>query len=221
MKSITISLLFTFLPFSNSFGGRITASDLLPVLGLVEPEGNLYDPKPSDLDVYNLRRILGSSFDSEVMSTQQPTAARLHPNGTVKLSIKKTRSGHLVPVGIPPRHIKRLHLHTMKLGEGKRVSLKMGNKMRRRFRDLIWLQSHCPLLQKWRDLGPRFWPRWFLENSCASRPTCSFPKGMICKPYKSVNKVLLRWHCQNWEMKKNCNWLKVQYPLVTECRCGC
>ncbi|GIY63753.1 hypothetical protein CEXT_306051 [Caerostris extrusa] len=29
-----------------------------------------------------------------------------------------------------------------------------------RFRDLLWLQSHCPLLQKWKDLGPRFWPRF-------------------------------------------------------------
>ncbi|KFM59249.1 Noggin-2, partial [Stegodyphus mimosarum] len=90
-----------------------------------------------------------------------------------------------------------------------------------RFRDLLWLHSHCPLLQKWKDLGPRFWPRWFLENSCAPRPTCSFPRGMVCKPHKSEDKVLLRWHCQNWDEKKNCEWLKVQYPLVTECRCGC
>lgn len=90
-----------------------------------------------------------------------------------------------------------------------------------RFRDLLWLQSHCPLLQKWRDLGTRFWPRWFLEGTCAPRPTCSFPRGMTCKPHKSVDKVLLRWHCQDWTQRLNCDWLKVRYPLVTECRCGC
>ncbi|GFU31647.1 hypothetical protein NPIL_252041 [Nephila pilipes] len=200
---------------------RPSVSKIVPVLELMEPEGDMYDPSPADTDGENLKKILGSFFDSKVMSLEQPPAFSLFPNGTIKLNLKKTRSGQFVPQGQPPKYIKRIHLQFIKMGDGKRINLKMGNKMRRRFRDLLWLQSHCPLLQKWKDLGPRFWPRFFLENSCAPRQTCSFPRGMVCKPHKSINKVLLRWHCQNWDQKKNCNWLKVQYPLVTECQCGC
>ncbi|XP_054711400.1 noggin-like [Uloborus diversus] len=205
----------------DKIGRRPSASQMLPVLELMEPKSSLYDPLPEDTNSEKLRLILGKFFDSQVMSESEPEAYSLYPNGTVRLKLKKTRSGYLIPQGQPPRHIQRLHLQSLKMGDGKKTNLKLGKKAKRRFRDLLWLQSHCPLLQKWKDMGPRFWPRWFRENSCAPRPTCSFPRGMVCQPHKSTDKVLLRWHCQNWEEKKNCDWLKVQYPLVTECRCGC
>ncbi|KAF8764212.1 Noggin-2 like protein [Argiope bruennichi] len=225
MRYLTFArcLLFTVLCIvsTKSKGRRPSVSKIMPVLELMEPEGAMYDPSPEDIDEGTLKNLLGNFFDSQVMSSEQPSAFTLSPNGTVKLNLKKTRSGQFVPQGPLPKHIKRMHLQFVKMAEGKRIHLKMGNKMRRRFRDLLWLQSYCPLLQKWKDLGPRFWPRFFLENSCAARQSCSFPRGMVCKPHKSVNKVLLRWHCQNWDQKKNCNWLKVQYPLVTECQCGC
>ncbi|KAG8197162.1 hypothetical protein JTE90_011322 [Oedothorax gibbosus] len=217
--SFCIFILLLLLPYNE--GRRPDPSSVLPVLDLLEPRGDLYDPRPEDTDEARLRSILGRSFDPKVMSIRQPTAFLTHPNGTVQLGLRKTWSGGMVPLGVPPKFIKRLKLQGVRMGDGKRIDIKMGNKMRRRFRDLLWLQSHCPLLQKWKDLGPRFWPRWFLENSCALRATCSFPRGMVCRPHKSLNKILLRWHCQNWESKKNCNWLRVQYPLVTECQCGC
>lgn len=133
--SIICLLFTTFLVFCycEKNGRRPTASKILPVLELVEPEGAMYDPKPQDIDIPNLRRILGTSFDAQVMSEVEPEAYSLHPNGTVKLALKKTPAGHFVPQGNPPRQIRRLHLQHVKLGDGKKINLKLGNKMRRRF----------------------------------------------------------------------------------------
>lgn len=111
---------------------RPAASKILPVLDLVEPEGKMYDPRPQDIDISNLRRILGSSFDSQVMSEIQPVAYSMYPNGTVKLALRRTSAGHLVPQGEPPKQLKKLNLQHIKLAEGKKINLELGNKMRRR-----------------------------------------------------------------------------------------
>lgn len=118
---------------------RPVASKILPVLDLVEPEGSMYDPKPQDIDSTKLKRILGASYDSEIMSEEQPAAYSLFPNGTVKLALRRTAAGHVVPQGDPPKQIKRLHLQHVKLAEGKKINLKLGNKMRRRL-VLLFLQ---------------------------------------------------------------------------------
>ncbi|CAL1284789.1 unnamed protein product [Larinioides sclopetarius] len=113
-------------------GRRPSVSKIMPVLELMEPEGAMYDPSPEDIDEGSLKNLLGSFFDSQVMSTEQPSAFTSSPNGTVKLNLKKTRSGQFVPQGPLPKHIKRMHLQFVKMAEGKRIHLKMGNKMRRR-----------------------------------------------------------------------------------------
>lgn len=131
-----VCILFTlFLPYCScdKTGRRPTASKILPVLDLVEPEGKLYDPQPQDVNIANLRRILGASFDPKVMSEEEPPAYSKYPNGTVKMELRRTPAGHLVPQGNPPRQIKRLHLQHVKMGDGKKINLKLGNKMRRRW----------------------------------------------------------------------------------------
>ncbi|GIY63755.1 hypothetical protein CEXT_306071 [Caerostris extrusa] len=95
-------ILLTFCIVSTKCKGRRpSGSKIMPVLELMEPEGAIYDPSPEDIDESNLKKLLGSFFDPQVMSTEQPSAFALFPNGTVKLGLKKTRSGQLVPQGAP------------------------------------------------------------------------------------------------------------------------
>ncbi|XP_035215301.1 noggin-2-like [Stegodyphus dumicola] len=200
---------------------RPSPSQDLPVLDLIEPKDKRYDPKPEDLNPRKLRDLMGRDFDKQFLSETRPMASILHPNGTVELSFKRTRKGKVVPTSKMPKEIRHLRLHALKLPDGSRFRMKVGKKMRRKFKQLLWAYTYCPVAYRWKDLGLRFWPRWIKEGSCLTLGSCSFPSGMSCKPHRFVRKMVLRWHCQDWSKKRLCKWLSVSIPIITECSCSC
>ncbi|XP_055946450.1 noggin-2-like [Argiope bruennichi] len=200
---------------------RPVPSHDLPVLDLIEPKDKRYDPKPEDLSPKPLRERLDRDFDKQFMSETRPLESILHPNGTVEFSFKRTKRGKLVPSSKMPKEIRHLRLHALKLPDGSRFRMKVGKKMRRKFKQMLWAYTYCPVAYRWKDLGLRFWPRWIKEGSCLTLGSCSFPSGMSCKPHRFVRKTVLRWHCQDWNKKKHCKWIPVNIPIITECSCSC
>ncbi|XP_046404150.1 5E5 antigen-like [Ischnura elegans] len=94
--------------------------------------------------------------------------------------------------------------------------------------------------------GRRAWPGEEGSGDQGQEPTCSIPAGMVCRPSRKRRITLLRWHCREWkdlgealsvegsggkaswavggEENNNhlkCQWIKVEYPIVTECSCQC
>lgn len=182
---------------------RPSPSDHLPVPDLKEDPDPEYDPREQDLAERTLRKKLGSNFDPGFMSVSLPA----------NMSAPEAL-GRLGPM---PGEMKKLDLNETPYG--KRV--KVGKKARRKFLQLLWTYTFCPVVYTWKDLGARFWPRYIKEGNCFSERSCSFPEGMSCKPVKSVTKVFLRWYCQGFLRQKYCTWIQVQYPVISECKCSC
>lgn len=220
-----LSLLFLAILVEKSAASRHwmrpSPSQDLPVMDLIEPPDKRYDPKPEDLNVKVLKEKMGKNFDREFMSETQPLESKLRPNGTVEFSFRRTKQGKVVPATKMPKEIRHLRLHSLKLPDGSKIRMKVGKKMRRKFKQLLWFYTYCPVAYRWKDLGVRFFPRWIKEGSCMTLGSCSFPSGMTCKPHRFVTKMFLRWHCQDWIKKKLCKWISVSYPIITQCSCRC
>uniref|UniRef100_T1IZG0 Noggin n=1 Tax=Strigamia maritima TaxID=126957 RepID=T1IZG0_STRMM len=197
----------------------------LPVLDLIEPTSNLYDPHAENLDSRVLRQRLGTHFDPRCMSVQRPLESLVRPNSSLAaFGFKQNKMGRLIPLGRMPRIIRTLELDYIRLPNGKKVKTRLSPNLKRKMQQFLWLHTHCSVVHVWKDLGNRFWPRWLREGRCvpaAPHFSCSFPRGMSCKPSQSVTKVILRWHCKDWESLTDCDWIQVRYPLVTACSCSC
>uniref|UniRef100_A0A0A9W9Y9 Noggin n=1 Tax=Lygus hesperus TaxID=30085 RepID=A0A0A9W9Y9_LYGHE len=182
---------------------------LLP--DLIETIDPSSDPKPTDLNVTLLSAKLGPALDMEYSSITKPTKNML----TSYFPFRRNRKGRLVPVGTMPKHVREVELGYVRLGDGTKVKTRVPSRLRKKLRQLLWALTACPVGHRWRDLGSRFWPRWLKEGYCPAT-TCSIPAGMKCRPSATEHKYLLRWHC-----RKTCTWIKVQYPVVTDCVCAC
>ncbi|OXA56537.1 noggin-2 isoform X2 [Folsomia candida] len=197
------------------------AKGFLAVTKLQEVPGSKYDPKPEDLDVRQLRIKMGKNFDPEVMSIRKPHDLASHPNGTVKFPFKRNKKGRLVPTGEIPKAIKKLQYGALSLPDGTKLRTRLNPKLRRKLVQFLWAYTSCPVYEKWRDLGSRFWPRWLKEGHCYTERSCSIPPGMSCKPSAAEYKILLRWHCQDYDKAKKCRWAVIRHPIVTACSCEC
>ncbi|KAK7498601.1 hypothetical protein BaRGS_00010261 [Batillaria attramentaria] len=195
-------------------GTRPSPSDKLPIEDLLENPDQSLDPGPDDLNPRTLLRRLGKHFDKEFLSVAEPR------NTSSDSFEYKFKSGR--PDSARPDFLQ--YLRTFKMADGRRVKLKGGKKQRRRVQKLVWSFTFCPVQYTWKDLGVRFWPRWLREGVCWNGRPCSMPPGMTCKPSSSVNKTLLRWHCQSRRPARRrspCRWITVQYPIITGCSCSC
>ncbi|XP_063073398.1 noggin 5 [Engraulis encrasicolus] len=181
---------------------RPSPSDHLPVLGLKEDHDRDGEPSDEDLFLPNLKGKLGDQFDSTRMSIGPPTHGKCSP---VNLT------------GDMPREFRELNLRGKLYGQ----RLKINRRTRQKVRRWLWAHTYCPVMPVWKDLGVRFWPRYIREGRCASRHSCSVPRGMYCKPHRSVNLTLLRWRCWGSSNFRSCSWIHVQYPIVSECECSC
>lgn len=210
---------------SNNHGSgmRPSPSYDLPVVDLIEPPDQMYDPKVDDLDNDQLVARLGRNYDPWFMSIDPPKSssndtriAGLGGAGTIP-----ERRRLFAGSGKMPEEIRKLKPKLIILPNGRPMKTKMSRKFRRKLRQFLWAYTYCPVSYSWKDLGVRFWPRWLREGQCRSGKSCSFPQGMVCKASKSVNKVLLRWYCQDWEQPKYCRWIPIRYPVITGCSCSC
>lgn len=151
-----------------------------------------------------------------------------------------------MPTGKMPAEIRDLDTKYFTLPDGRRLRTRISGQLRRKMQQYLWGRSMCPVQRRWKDLGLRFWPRWLLEGHCVKGETsCSVPAGMYCRATSNQYKTLLRWHCRTSPSAtlqqynslqpgsktlmhgaavnpvRVCQWIKVEYPVVTECGCGC
>ncbi|BET03177.1 Noggin [Nesidiocoris tenuis] len=196
-------------PESHGLRPGSPVGGLLP--DLIEPFDPSMDPKPSDLNATFLASKLGQALDLDFSSIAKPSKNVV----TSYFPFRRNRKGRLVPVGDMPKHVRELELGYVRLGDGTKLKTRVPSRLRKKLRQLLWALTACPVGYRWRDMGLRFWPRWLKEGYCPAT-TCSVPAGMKCRPSAREHKYLLRWHC-----RKSCTWIKVQYPVVTDCACAC
>lgn len=251
-------------PSSRSFSDRpkrrqqrIKPSDDLdlPILPFHYSTSRDKLPLESDLDPQTLSLALGSNFDPEFMSINRPLESIRHPNGTYfydpkifgrtkykgDLAAGKTRND----LSLLQRDEVNFQLNPFTLPGLRGAKFFIQNKKRRlQFEKYLAALTYCPVRFKWKDLGPRFWPRWIKEGNCKDadsgsqgkkkgskkkdnsiRRSCSIPAGMTCAPKKSTTMTLLWWHCKHASQKNSqssqCLWINIKYPIITQCTCSC
>lgn len=196
-------------------GSRPLPSDQLPIPPLHENPDRAFDPSTEDLDYKTLRRMIGKKFDRNFMQVVKPLEHIFHPNGTLNIRFRKGR-----PKGRRPGFIKDFG---SKISFGKNIVKKLGvdKRTKKIMQKYLWNYTHCPIIYRWKNLGIRFWPQWIKEGSCYKGRSCSVPPGMMCKTKNSKPITLLRWHCKDWNKDRQCKWIEIQYPIITECGCSC
>nr|CAD7204485.1 unnamed protein product [Timema douglasi] len=220
----------------------------LPPPDLIENPNKHYDPRPHDLNATVLRAKLGRNFDPTFMSVNKPRHHnhRTNQTDTIEFPFRRNKKGRLVPVGEMPRSLRKMNFKYIRLPDGTRLRTRMSAKLKRKLQQFLWAYTACPVVYRWKDLGVRFWPRYLKEGYCPpGKSSCSIPPGMKCRPAAKVHKTILRWHCHSTHRNllyssvatavavstsgdvtissapKQCQWIKVEYPLVTQCSCSC
>lgn len=189
---------------------RPSPSDELPNKDLIMPPTSK-DKLPKDLDFKYVRKILGDDYDPDFMSDSRPLDSILKPNGSIDMDYKK-----VLPKEDLPDEIRHLTFNI----PGRKNPMRIKSiKQRRKLRQRLWAHVSCPVVYKWKDLGQLFWPRWVKEGDCYKERSCSIPAGMKCQPSESTEKTFLFWHCSR--NKTSCQWIKIHYPVITKCKCGC
>lgn len=197
---------------------RPAPSDKLPVLDLIENPSTVFDPPETELNHRKLRKALGRDFDSEFMGIGRPILAVFQPNGTVTVKKRKgrpkeRRPDYIQDIGKPIRYGNQMRLS----------GLNVNRRTKRKIKKYMWNYTHCPVVYAWKDLGIRFWPQWIKEGHCYNGRSCSIPPGMSCRPTGSITRTIFRWHCplnKKGQLMK-CKWIRIQYPIITECSCSC
>ena len=179
------------------------------------PERRFYpsDPLPQDLNPRTLRKKLGNAYDPKRSAITRSEFLWRKLNGSRDNADVRRMLTHSMPA-----EIKNLDFKMPGMGRY------LGPKASRKLQLWLWKISYCPMLQKWRDLGVRFWPRYLNVGRCSKKSTCSFPKGMRCDVSEVKRVGLLRWYCPDKFKKRlntNCVWLKFKYPIVAKCKCSC
>lgn len=218
----------------------------LPPPSLIESPNKQYDPRPQDLNDTLLRSELGNLFDSNCMSVIRPK----HLNRQMMNSNQSliNRKGWLVPPGEMPQFLRKMNFKYIRAGSNEggggggggstRHRSRVSAKLKRKLQQFLWAFTACPVVYRWKDMGIRFWPRYLREGHCIQgKMSCSIPPGMKCRPSSKQHKTLLRWHClsphknhytasytsgsSDISLGLQCQWIKISYPLITECSCSC
>ena len=171
------------------------------------------DPLARDLNPRLLRKMLGKEHDPKRSAITRTEFLAQKLNGSRdNLDVRRMLTQSM------PAEIKNLDFKMPGMGRY------LGPKASRKLQLWLWKVSYCPMLQKWRDLGVRFSPRYINVGRCSKKSTCSFPKGMRCEVSETKKVGVLRWHCLDKFKKRSntsCVWRKFAYPVITKCRCSC
>ncbi|XP_038066956.1 noggin-like [Patiria miniata] len=186
-------------------------------------DGIINLPRSKDLNPSKLQRRLQSEFDPRWMSIDAPSSSSPTGDGSELESNPATRSDTPVWLQNELRNLNLSHSPNNVAGSFSAAT--------RRALE-IWLleRASCPVRYEWVDIGPLFWPPWVKHGACVARQ-CSWPSGMSCVPGETNTITLLRWHCRSAtpeeledrssKKRNKCRWLKVPYPIISECVCTC
>ena len=199
------------------------SGDRVMPLPLLEDPGDYTRPQNRDLNEVKLRRRLGNSFEEHWMSIREPTT------DTVNEVVDQRQNRHNTWL--------RRQLNSLNLSRDASM-LNLSTQEVRSLESWLMWKAGCAVIYKWADIGPLFWPRWVKQGTCLNKP-CSWPEGMTCVQGDSTNIRLLRWHCRGRQTStitnaetqgrvsggvskgRQCKWLKVPYPIMTQCICSC
>lgn len=207
----------------------LRASPPLEIPAIVEPPSKIYDPRPKDINIELLKEKMGKTFDPKFMSINRPIHFRnnslLQGHFDYDFPFRTNRRGRLLPrePEALPDWLRRLRFRYIWLPDGTKAKTTVsGAKLERKLQNYLWAHTSCPVVYTWHDFGRRFWPRWIKLGHCPSgKQSCSIPPGMTCQQASTEYKPILRWHCNNFEKAVRCQWIQIQYPIVTKCKCAC
>ena len=194
------------------------ARDKLKLKIPLEPKSYPSDPIQSDYDIAAMSRKLGNDYNQEFTALNKEEVLMKKNNASTAHAEEEDEFVRKMLVKSMPDEIKNLDF---KMPGMKRH---LGPKASKKLQLWLWQVSHCSVLQKWKDLGVRYWPRHIKVGRCSKKTTCSFPSGMRCRIGSTKNVGVLRWHClDRFAQRKDtsCMWLKFFYPVITECKCKC
>lgn len=195
-------------------------------------------PKKKHLDTVELKMVLGTAYDSKFMSIELPHELN-NPDAGASYVIKKDswRFREML------QELQSNNL-TQELQQIAGEKYIIGKEFVNTVEKWLLKRGSCPVKYAWEDIGALFWPRYIRRGECSTdQGTCSWPSGMHCVPSGTTNIEILRWHCRNrkskgrkkgYKMTTNkdyeeeekhvhmkCGWIRVPYPITTECMCTC
>ncbi|XP_053114603.1 noggin-like [Hemicordylus capensis] len=197
-------------------------------LSLSPDDYHHYLPKPKRLRAPRLMKLLGSSYDPFWMSLEDPQGRNttLEELGTLNWDLSERSARFRKKLLLEAEGLDLPQLLSSEDGLPHNLSQALTHRLHQ------WLvdRATCHLTSSWVDLGPIFWPRWVRHTNCdLSRPSCSWPPGMTCRPAQVTHIRLLAWHC--WTRRdqplstgnslQQCAWRQVPYPVVAACKCSC
>nr|ACO06226.1 noggin 2 [Schmidtea mediterranea] len=159
-----------------------------------------------------LKLLNRKNFNSNFMSITEPESS----NDIKQFYISKSLNL------IEKQNQKSFLRKALQLFHLKKFRKTINRDFRRKLRTFLDLFSWCPVTYQWKDMGPKFWPRWIKQGSCANlSKSCSYPEGLVCQEYEHKNIAVLRFLCMSdWAIDK-CKWYKIYIPFLLTCRCGC
>ncbi|XP_077980272.1 noggin-2-like [Glandiceps talaboti] len=188
-----------------------------PIIGGLDTIEEDLKPKARDLRTKKLKKKLGRDLDTMWMSMEEPDEKMAPETTLVQDSLISQAS----------------MLNFTYIDENNREV-----EMEQSTADILqkWLiqKSSCAVEHQWVNVGQLFWPHWIKHGRCAGQP-CSWPEGMTCEPGKVTEIYLLRWYCKSksskppkpdrskrgTKKKMRCKWIKIPYPVTSECTCTC
>lgn len=189
-----------------------------------------YFPKPKNLRVPRLLKLLGSSYDPFWMSLEDPRGRNTSREDLGALSqdlaertdrFRKKLLQKAEVLDIP---------ELLTSEDGVPQSQNLSRAFIHRLHQWLVESATCHLTSSWVDLGPIFWPRWVRHTDCdLTQAGCSWPPGMTCRPAQVTHIKLLAWHCwvnrdhtlSTGKFLQQCTWRQIPYPVVAVCKCSC
>ena len=176
-----------------------------------DPPGKLFEhqsfPSPENSNPKELKKRI-KKFDPRYMSITKPKE-----NATEEQTFSRREIFARMPA-----ELKNLHFTVP--GSDR----ELGGRASRKLRLWLWNLSSCTVLPLWKDFGPTIWPRYVNIGQCQVKKTCSYPKGMGCKPVKYKRIYTLFWVCSEQFRKRNgtpCIWVPYPTDVIEECKCSC
>ncbi|GIY63537.1 hypothetical protein CDAR_442121 [Caerostris darwini] len=204
-------------------------------------------PRKKNLDPHQLLEILGGHYSPEWMSVEEPLAlASKDPDRGATYVVRHDNWQHADLI----KQLQGTNL-TVELAQLGGTKVLEEPLLVRAVEKWLLKRASCPVRYAWEDIGNLFWPRYIKRGECASVPgTCSWPPGMHCVPSGTTTLHVLRWQCKvpkgrsrrksfkvnkdpkgkDWPKRINegeqpanmrCSWIRVPYPITSDCLCTC
>ena len=173
-----------------------------------EPVKNSKNPRAPRLNTTILKKLLGDDYDPRFMSETKPNRAWLKVKSQLNLrsefEVFKREKEDV------DSFTKRLDKKLIQLNKVESIT---------DVRFWLWNLTRCTVEPLWKDFGVRVWPRYVNFGKCSTKPTCSLPSGMKCRPSEEKKIRLLYSFCP--KNVEKCFWSSFQATVIRACSCSC